>query len=167
MSLKKKLKTEAHGAQFEDSFKCLKPEDTSVGIKYAFTYNLSDDWLPHESNLMNHSKIINFLDFVIDLMGQMEGSNMTLFPEFSRKARLHFHGVLVITDRVKFYLKDIPLLVAHGNIKLDTLDDPEMWDLYCRKNEDLMLDYFTQINIIHLSYYPLSTLAIKARVVRS
>lgn len=158
MSMKNLLKHTAYGrAIFPADFKCLKPEETSLGIKYSFTFNPSDDYLPLPSESMNHAKMVHWFDTIKGVFEGLKGCGITVYLEWSQRGRLHFHGVLVITNKHKFYLHDINYLMGHGNIELDTIADPAIWDLYCRKNQESVYDYYAELNIMHLTnLYPIS-----------
>lgn len=159
MSMKNSLKYSAfRRAVFPADFKCLKPEETSVGIKYSFTYNLSDDWLPFPDDTLNHAKMVQWFDSVKGILEGLKGCGVTMYPEFSQRGRLHFHALLVITSKHKFFLHDVNYLMGHGNFEMDTINDPQIWDLYCRKNQEDMYDYFAELKMDHLAgLYPIST----------
>lgn len=137
-------------AQFPVDFKCPSPEGTAVGVKYTFTYNLNDMY--NLTQPLQHAKVIIFFDQVKDILHNLKGCGITMFPEFSKRGRLHFHGYLTIKNKVLFYAHDVNYLQLHGNYEIDYITDPLLWDLYIHKNAEMMDDYFATVNCTHLKY---------------
>lgn len=58
-------------------------------------------------------------------------------PEFSSDFRLHYHGVIIIKDYIKWFYKTLPILNKIGFTKikkLKTLEDKLKWIYYCKKD---------------------------------
>lgn len=162
MSLKKIFKGSLTDgkAEFPKDFGMIAPEDAAIGVRYAFTWSPIDDILPPPHHVFNHTNMLYYFDQHKEIIEKLKGCGVTLYLEFSKKGRLHYHGYLIITDYVKFYLHDVNLLAYWGNMKLDNLSDPLLWDLYIHKNKDKIHDYFKDLKIDHLTgYYPLQTAA--------
>lgn len=162
MSLKKIFKESYTGRkEFPQDFKCPKPEDVMLGEAYAFTLNPAEQ--PY--CLMTHAKVVQFYDELKECMLKMHGCEITMHPELSVKQRLHFHGYIKITDKMLFYFHDITVLNNYGNIDIEKINDPLIWDLYVYKNRDMMADYFTFINAKHLHMYNISSVDIQLKAI--
>lgn len=150
MSLKKILHEVYTGkADFPADFKCPKPEDMSCGIPYAITLNPKDQ----PNNLMRHADVVNFYDDLREVLSNLEGCYFHLVPELSVRARLHFHGRIQIYDKMMFFFHDLHKLNVYGNICIEPITDPTIWDLYIYKNREMVGEWLSFINCSHLGYY--------------
>lgn len=78
-----------------------------------------------------------------------------LVPEFSDKGRLHYHGTIQITDKLKMYNNKYKL-DRLGFTKMDplkTFKDHLRWTLYCRKNFGWMRAEYDIITYMRLRRY--------------
>lgn len=141
MSLKDKFKRSAGVPVFPKESKLIKPEHAAHGSWYAFTYN------PAEQPPEHYRKTL-FYDWFqeqVNIFHGLKGCTFRLYPEFSQKGRLHFHGILMIDDFPKFFMHDMPYWHVHGNIDIDTMDDMPTWLLYCMKNKEHYENYVTDM----------------------
>lgn len=103
-------------------------DDIIAGQPYAFTYNPSDKHQYFgQPNRLNKS--------VVDLDSILLYKSMKyeLYPELSRKGRIHFHGYVVFDQIVDGYMYSIPLLLKHGTVVIKQIDDNNTWLQYCLK----------------------------------
>lgn len=68
-------------------------------------------------------------------------SEWIMYPEFDESARLHFHGIFHVKDKIKYY-KTINRLRKHGFIKIENRITPK-WEEYIRKSLSHTLEVFT------------------------
>lgn len=109
----------------------LKPEHVVIERWYSFSYNPIDQpssISEYPSWFRQHRKMFE----------SCFNSYFLLHPEFSKMARYHFHGIVRIKDITMFYLLDLPKLIPFGTIEMDHVKDPDVWLMYCTKNQDLM-----------------------------
>lgn len=135
--------------EFPKELKCPKPEDITELRFYAFTLNPKDQ----PFNLLRHADIVAFFDDVRLLISKMHGCELKLVVEASKKGRLHFHGLIGITNKMWFFFHDIHTLNNYGNFDIEPITEPFMWDLYIYKNRDMMSEWLTAVNCSHLGYY--------------
>lgn len=83
---------------------------------------------------------------IYKLLKSLKHANYYMYPELSGKGRIHYHGWLEIHDVPQFYLMDVPRLIEHGHIKIDTHDGTDKWDIYITKSTGYMND-LTNTNI--------------------
>lgn len=72
----------------------------------------------------------------------------SIFPEISPKGKLHFHGIVRITDMYKWFRTVVPLINDIGFNRVTKLDTPKemiTWSLYCRKDWHKNKEYFGYI----------------------
>lgn len=77
-----------------------------------------------------------------------------MYPELTTDGNLHYHGILAIRDKVKWYKKVLPTFKRNGFVKLKKVFDLDEWIAYCRKDLKLMkkiLEY-RQIPLTHARY---------------
>lgn len=144
-------------AQFPTDFKCPSPEDIAVGVKYSFTYNLNDLYSLAQGLNLQHAKVVNFFDMVNEIVCAVKGCGITMYPEVSKRGRVHFHGYITVTDKMLFYMHDVNHLALHGNFEVDTIGDPLIWDLYINKNRELTYDWLKYVKVDHLNYHEISS----------
>lgn len=63
-------------------------------------------------------------------------SHYIVYPETDAVGRLHYHGIIEVSDKIKFVKQVIPALKRIGYVclkPLDTLKDNISWILYCSK----------------------------------
>lgn len=74
---------------------------------------------------------MNFLKFI-----RLCSKHFIIYPELSRSSRLHYHGLILISDHIKYHKKIVPALKRMGHVKIDpirTFADHLRWLLYIRK----------------------------------
>lgn len=60
------------------------------------------------------------------------------YPEFHVNGNLHYHLIVQLFDKVKWYKKVLPTLKYHGFVYIKINVD-EGWRIYCQKNEALTM----------------------------
>lgn len=61
----------------------------------------------------------------------------SIYPELSKSGKLHYHGIIRITDMIKWYRKALPILSSLGLYSIQRIDSPIdliRTSLYCRKD---------------------------------
>lgn len=61
-----------------------------------------------------------------------------LYPELTIQGRLHLHGIIYLTDKIKWYKQVLPILMRSGYVKIKRIDNMDKWIKYCRKDIDNM-----------------------------
>jgi len=114
---------------------CIPPEE-NFGQNLTFTFNPSDsiEW-QNKGPTSNHLK--DWIEKYHKVFDKCSSAVIECRPELSKLGRMHWHGSIKIVSQM-FYLKDIHLLKLNGTFEIDTISDPMIWDLYCRKQQETM-----------------------------
>lgn len=121
------------------------PEMDSIftGIAYAFSFNPSDKHQYFgQSNRLN--KCVSDLDSIF----LYKSMKYELYPELSRKGRIHFHGYVIFDEPIEGYMYSIPLLLKHGTITIIPIEDSLKWMEYCCKQ--YKFHEYCQYNLIQV-----------------
>lgn len=103
--------------------------DTIVtGVTYAFTYNPSD-----KHQYFGQSNRLNKCVADLDTIMFYKSMRYEIYPELSRKGRIHFHGYVIFDEIVDSYMYSIPFLLKHGTVVIKQIDDSVTWMQYCCK----------------------------------
>lgn len=122
-------------------YSCIKPEDMEKGTLYTFSYN------PEEQPLFEKfykSRLNNLSDWSqkqIELFNSLKYCEIECVIEISQKARFHYHGYIMITDIVKFFIHDLAKLRHYGTYEIDKITDSDKWKNYIYKQKRFMYDY--------------------------
>lgn len=123
----------------------VKPEECSTHTFYTFTFNPESQ---PKTAIVN--SIAEWFKEQLDFICRRRYSKYRLYMEISRKGRLHFHGVMLVTDVFKFYYYDVPDLMSFGHCEMDTINGPlgmEYWLAYCTKQHHMIQDFlYDEIN---------------------
>lgn len=133
----------------------LKLENFKIGTPYAITISPPDlrDISTEQSN-----SVRTLSDFGLKYQTKkkwllkLHSCIMELYPELSPTGILHWHGTVIIADIFKFMWHDLKIL-EHAAYKIDDLNDPDKWFIYCTKQTHIMRDACHAIN----ENYPLIT----------
>lgn len=119
-------------------YSCVKPEDVKVGESYSFSYNPEDQPLVELFYKVKLNTFSAWSRFYYDLFKSMKYCQVHLQMEISSGARLHYHGYIIITDIVKFFMYEIKRLRHYGTYEIDTIKDRDKWEAYIDKQGDIM-----------------------------
>lgn len=114
----------------------LKVEETNNNCTYAITYN--------PQSQPDHGLPTGFLDWwgeQEDLFKRLRGCKVRLYAEPSKTGRIHFHGLIKITNRVSFAIHDVPKLKYHGSTVIKLIEQHEEWLAYCLKVQNDFQDW--------------------------
>lgn len=109
---------------------------------YAFTYNPID-----QPRLEDPLGISDWYSSMKYLFQKLKYARVYLYTEVSKTGRWHFHGFIIIKNRLKFQVFDIQNLMPYGTscIKvIPTTDDYANWLAYCHKQQNEMNDLLTE-----------------------
>lgn len=104
-----------------------------VNKRWAFTINVGGDELNH-IKFERYMAVFQRMSVFCDIM---------LYPEFSKKMRLHYHGTFQLWDESKI----LPFYVLLNDIKrnftfcIRDLSDTDKWEEYCTKQRDICRPY--------------------------
>lgn len=59
-------------------------------------------------------------------------------PEFTMNGRIHYHGLLKIYDKIKWYKQTLPSLKYEGMVKVETIKYYQKCDDYIKKDVKMM-----------------------------
>lgn len=119
------------------SVNLLKPETVRERDSYAITLN------PNDSNQPRRTPV-GFSDWWKDMNGMFSrwtSCDLELYCELSSRGRAHFHGVIEIKDLANFYYYDVPKMLLHFSVEIDTIKDMDVWQFYCRKQDCFMQNF--------------------------
>lgn len=74
-----------------------------------------------------------------DTLGSIRNLNMccekyVIYPECTKQGNIHFHGILKINDKVKWYKKVLPSFKYHGYVCIKNQDINDQWVDYISKD---------------------------------
>jgi hypothetical protein len=121
-------------------------EDIDCDTQYAFTLNPSDKH-QHFGKTNRLSKCITELEVILF----HNSASYCLFPEISKKGRVHYHGYIKIHNPYNFFLNAIHYILNHGTIVIKKIEDEGKWEDYILKQHGIMLEE-CQINLITYPY---------------
>ncbi len=104
-------------------------------ISYSITINPSNSY---QYFLLKRDRLKKLVEVHTDKLNTVKYCKLTLFAELSKSGRYHYHGYVTIINSLYFHLYDLPCLEDWNNIKIDTINDPEVWSTYCKKNVEVM-----------------------------
>lgn len=144
--------------QFHAKHKAPKLETLEKGGFYAITLSPEDIRDKETYKVPNNIQVLEdfrtkYRDIENILKTKLGGSYVELYPEFSPTGRLHFHGVINITDLFTFSYHDLFIFQKLGMYEIDTMDDIPKWTLYMGKQAHIFKPICDKLNID----YPLMT----------
>lgn len=121
-------------------------EELTTGIEYCFTFNPNDK-LQYFCKPNRLAMCIHGVDEVLSAYSTRSYS-LRLWPELSSKGRYHYHGNIIIYDKVEFYVHVIPHLMRHGTVHITEYIKLET-DKLIEKKYTSWLDYCTKQTHFH------------------
>lgn len=113
----------------------LKFEQVHNDDLYAITINPDDEhqyWGSEDRIGTFYNKLSYKLIIEVHNTCQLE-----LYPEFSSRGRLHFHGTIKMLNKIEFYEQVLRRLMKWCQLEIDTINDQEAWKKYYIKQQDL------------------------------
>lgn len=62
-----------------------------------------------------------------------------IMPELNKNGNLHYHGTIVIKDKIKWYKVILPKLKKDGFVLIKSIDDMQKWTEYINKTKEEMM----------------------------
>lgn len=106
----------------------LSPENLEVDTMYTLSISINHKVGPLKSNINAYLRKVR--DYLIPY------AHFELFPELSSQGRLHYHGWILFKslENIFWFYKNL-----YGcqdlSMEIDTIEDPNKWNDYCRKSE--------------------------------
>lgn len=123
----------------------MKLENISTETKYSITINPSDriQYYSKPGRLnMIHKRMVRIVN------SMKHWCDVELYPEYSfsenshatksEGPRLHYHGTIQIKDLDYFLELGYTALKDVSQFEIDTIEDPDVWDTYCKKGQSIM-----------------------------
>lgn len=131
-------------------------EDTQNGKTYAITLGPKS-----QPDFRSPNGLTDWLGEQRAFLKSLKGADFRLYIETSKTGRLHFHGYIMITNRVLFAIRSVPQLMSfYSTVIKDmlTMDDYINWMVYCTKIQNDMTDYLCSEILSPIKKYELSDL---------
>lgn len=122
-----------------DKSNILPLECIELGSFYTFTINKAGNPTRYLLDVLKYCKILNQC---------VDTANYILYPEYSKRGRLHYHGKISFNtwyDVVRFY-ENLFVLLDQCCIEIDYIDDPLKWEIYVTKCAPRMEAYIKESN---------------------
>lgn len=110
----------------------LKPEEVFLGEEYAITINPSIQ--PCIGKCNSFKEWYNIFEHVF--RDVCVASKFKLYVEISAMGRFHFHGTIIITNIMNFYMFDVKTLTQDKTCVIKNMD--EAWEDYYLKQQDFI-----------------------------
>lgn len=123
----------------------LKPEEIELKTQYTITINIAD---LHGQFDIDHSKLYGFVQ---RYMRGIPGLDFRMYLEYSKKGRLHLHGIVMFNKEVavmQFY-ENLMEMLSKASIEVDTIKDMQTWSEYLVKQESYMKLYCEKKHVIY------------------
>lgn len=121
---------------------CPPPEEVKKNYGYAISINPQ---VQHDK-LIPHVRYARLIENMNRIMNNMNYSKYVLYPELSKSARWHYHGMVWITDIIGFFSHDLMILQANATVMIKEHEDWE-WELYCKKQRHLLAPYLDKLKL--------------------
>lgn len=121
----------------------ISPEKVHPNVPYTFTWNPDDahqGWKAERET----DRISQVRAYFINLVVNKLNATIKAELEVSPLGRLHFHGTIKFNSLQaikRFYVMDIRNLLNNAQIEIDSIEDDEVWDTYCRKQNEVMQEH--------------------------
>lgn len=117
------------------------PKKMFTSTRYTFTLNPSDSF-QYFGKVARYAKAIRAIQASLESLTYCE---YELYPEVSKKGRIHFHGYIDIIEPARFQLYDVHILTKISIYEIDVLTDPDVWKAYIEKDKKEMLRFAKSI----------------------
>lgn len=95
----------------------------------AFTYSPSDKINPFKRNTEQYYNTAPQVDRML-----RASTNFFIVPEYNKRQRIHFHGLVQIKDPIKFGKQTYHMLYNRGMLRIKAIDRYHKWISYCIKD---------------------------------
>lgn len=103
-------------------------------------------WSPNKKVVGNYNDPFYTMHMHLQYLKKLKRCSIfTLYPEFNGRGDLHWHGILEITDKVKWYKSVLPYFRYKGFVCVKHIDNFSKWSTYCAKDKDLMEKVLTTV----------------------
>lgn len=128
--------------------KVVPPEEMVVGKTYSFSYNPVKQPYQMLSKIGNSMvDLITWHNYNDMIFKSMKNCKIRVVPEISSSRRWHYHGMIEITDVMKFFIEDLYKMNDISSYEIDEINDLEKWSNYCSKQEKIMKPYCQKYGI--------------------
>lgn len=124
-----------------NKYQCVKPEECHMDKLYSFSYNPEEQPLFEKFYKMKLNNLRDWSNQQRQILSSLRYCTVDVVQEISSKGRLHYHGYIMITDIVRFYLHDLAKLRHYGTYEIDHITDEDVWRTYVYKQERFMKQY--------------------------
>lgn len=114
--------------------KLLPPEEMIPDTMYTCNINPEIQPLTPKFTL----DLITWHNGMDNMFKSLKHSSVKLNLELSSNSRWHYHGTIKISNIMKFYIFDLPILKESCSLEIDKIEDLNIWTAYCTKQESLM-----------------------------
>lgn len=121
---------------------------------YAFTLSPSPEYIRARTPMAQFQEL---LPYICRMKQSCAG---VITPELNLNGNIHFHGSILIKDKIKFYKHTLPMLKKVGFCLMRRIDDMSKWTEYIKKDIEVMK------GILDLESLPLDLEKIKYRQVQ-
>jgi len=118
-------------------------EYMETDVNYSFSYN--PELQPKEGRPILWAPYYNHM---VSIFYSLNYCTIKVNSEFGAYGRWHFHGCIMLTDVMKFYIYDLPKLRKHGALEIDTIEDPDKWEDYCDKEQHLVNSFLSELKAV-------------------
>lgn len=129
-----------------DAHQCIRVEQIEVGKEYTFSINPERGVVSFDA-LTTEREVLNVIKDTRIIANKMV-NKYYLITELSSKGRVHFHGVVNITNRYKFIMHDLPLWRKFGTYEVDVISNHDIWYTYMTKCISIFAEatqYYTDV----------------------
>lgn len=92
-------------------------------------------WSPDPKKFAGKRPMYQFYDTIILIQRAFRHSaDYTVWPELNLNGNIHYHGILFMRDKIKFYKFSLPLLKFHGFVLLKDKNINDAWYRYMSKD---------------------------------
>jgi len=126
-----------------DKHSMIPPEEVIIDQYLSFSFNPADqpDFVKFYNIGLND--LYKWSRQISDILSSLKYAKIDVLMECSKMGRLHYHGVILISDPIRFCINDIKKLKLYGTFEIDKIKDLTVWLKYCTKQRSLMEKYTT------------------------
>lgn len=117
------------------------PEDINVNTFYTFSFNPEEQPLFEKFYKMKLNNLSDWSMQMKKIFDSLHYCKIEVNMEISRRSRFHFHGVIRISDPLHFVIHDLKMLAHYGTYEIDKINNNEVWNAYCEKQQHLIEGY--------------------------
>lgn len=121
---------------FKSGFSLIQPEEIELDTQYTLTINIAD---LHGQFDIDHNRLYVYVQKYI----RRKGIEFRLYPEYSKKGRLHLHGIITFKtgNAIMDFYASVMEQTYKSMMEIDTIEDIQTWSEYITKQEKYMRPY--------------------------